>query len=47
MVSVSVSVDNIKTIKPGQYVEIINVMLSSEGLRDVVLETQEIIISEV
>ena len=41
---VRISVDDIKT---GQYVEIINAMLSSEGLRDVVLETQEIIISEV
>ena len=41
---VRISVDDIKT---GQYVEIINAMLSSEGLRDVVLETQEIIISQV
>lgn len=41
---VRVSVDDIKT---GQYVEIINALVSSEGLRDVVLETQEIIITRV
>ena len=41
---VRISGDDIRT---GQYVEIINVMVSSAGLRDVVLETQEIIISEV